>query len=373
MGRGPRLPDIDTLMAMGFLPNGTLPNEEIKKILRVNDEQIHCNRFKWFGLPRGLTGNLIERILYYRGQGALFYMEGSDEFVFLPFALKGTIDVYGRYKNIGPVPFNGKSEVDEKDPLTKLLSDITAKVIYDPVDSEELVKDVKFDEQGNVVSFKLNEELLKGSAVILSDYTRQLPQRIIPKFQLTEAIIDYESRIIPFVNTALANSTGIGGMRVNGQEEQQNAELASRQVQYAALTGMKWIPITDQLQIQELTGGQVAKAEEFLLTMQSMDNFRLGIHGVENGGLFEKKAHTTNLENSINMGSSGFAIKDALWNRQTFCLIANSLWGFRMWCMPDEISVGMDYNMDGMIGGGADGQMVDGGAEQPTQEETDNG
>lgn len=358
MGRGPRLPDIDTLMAMGFLPNGTLPNEEIKKILRVNDEQIHCNRFKWFGLPRGLTGNLIERILYYRGQGALFYMEGSDEFVFLPFALKGTIDVYGRYKNIGPVPFNGKSEVDEKDALTKLLSDITAKVVYDPVDFEDIKKD---------------KSMLRGSAVILSDYTRQLPQRIIPKFQLTEPIIDYESRIIPFVNTALANSTGIGGMRVNGQEEQQNAELASRQVQYAALTGMKWIPITDALQIQELTGGQVAKAEEFLLTMQSMDNFRLGIHGVENGGLFEKKAHTTNLENSINMGSSGFAIKDALWNRQTFCLIANSLWGFRMWCMPDEISVGMDYNMDGMIGGGADGQMINGSNEQPAQEETDNG
>jgi hypothetical protein len=358
MGKGPRLPDIETLMAMGMLPNGTLPNEEIKKILRVNDEQIHCNRFKWFGLPRGLSGNLIERILYYRGQGALFYMEGSDEFVFLPFALKGTIDVYGRYKNIGPVPFNGKSEVDEKDALTKLLSDITAKVVYDPVDFEDIVKD---------------KSMLKGSAVILSDYTRQLPQRIIPKFQLTEPIIDYESRIIPFVNTALANSTGIGGMRVNGQEEQANAELASRQVQYAALTGMKWIPITDALQIQELTGGQVAKAEEFLLTMQSMDNFRLGIHGVENGGLFEKKAHTTNLENSINMGSSGFAIKDALWNRQTFCLIANSLWGFQMWCMPDEISVGMDYSGDGMIGGGADGQMVDGGAEQPAQEDTDNG
>lgn len=356
MGRGPRLPDIDTLMAMGFNPKDGLPNEEIKKILRVNDEQIHCNRFKWFNLPRGLSGNLIERILYYRGQGAFFYMEGADEFVFLPFALKGTIDVYGRYKNIGPVPFNGKTEVDDKDPLTMLLSDINVKVIYDPVDRQDI--DLK---------------MLKGSAVILSDYTRQLPQRIIPKFQLTEPIIDYESRIIPFVNTALANSTGIGGMRVNGQDEQQNAELASRQVQYAALTGMKWIPIQDALQIQELTGGQVAKAEEFLLTMQSMDNFRLGIHGVENGGLFEKKAHTTNLENSINMGSSGFAIKDALWNRQTFCTIINSLWGFQTWCLPDEISIGMDYSGDGMIGGGADGQMINGGAEQPAQEGDSNG
>lgn len=366
MAKGPRLPDVDTLMAMGFIPKGA-PSEEVKKILRVNDEQIHCNRFKWFGLPRGLSGNLIERILYYRGQGALFYMKGSDEFVFLPFALKGTIDVYGRYKNIGPVPFNGKTEVDDKDPLTRLLSDITANVVYDPVDSMDIVK------MGPDGQISLNEEMLEGSAVILSDYTRQLPQRIIPKFQLTESIIDYESKIIPYVNTALSNSTGVGGVRVGGQDEQAIVELASQQAQYAALTGLKWIPLTSPLEIQELTGGQVAKSEEFLLTMQSLDNFRLGIHGVENGGLFEKKAHTTDLENSINMGTSGFAIKDALWNRQTFCTICNSLWGFAMWCMPDEITVGMDYDGDGMMGGGEDGQMIEGPSEQPTQEVSDNG
>ena len=355
MGRGPRLPDYDTLMAMGFIPKGTLPNDEIKKILRVNDEQIHCNRFQWVNLPRGLSGNLIERILYYRGQGALLFMPGEEKFMFLPFALKGTIDVYGRYKTIGPVPFNGKTEVDDKDPLTKLISDITVEVVYDPVDFDELT-----------------EKKLRESAVILSDYTRQLPQRIIPKFQLTEPIIDYESKIIPYVNTALSKSTGIGGVRVDGQDEQSLVELASQQVQYAALTGLKWIPLTSPLEIQELTGGQVAKSEEFLLTMQSLDNFRLGIHGVENGGLFEKKAHTTDLENSINMGTSGFAIKDALYNRQQFCTIANSLWGFDMWCEPDEITVGMDYNGDGMMGGGED-QMIDGPSEQPVQEDNNNG
>ena len=334
----PRLPDYNTLMAAGFTDKMARPDEEIRKILRVNDEQIHCNRFQWYNLPRGLSGNMIERILYYRGQGALLYLKGSEKFVFLPFALKKTIDVYGRYTHIGPLPFNGKAEVDNKDIMTQLLSDIEVEVVYDPVDFEEIT-----------------EDKLMNSAVILSDYTRQLPQQIIPKYKLTEAIINYESCIIPYVNTALSNATGVGGMKVMDQSEQANVELASRQVQYAALNGMKWIPIVgSELEIQELTAGQVAKSEEFLLTMQSLDNFRLGIHGVENGGLFEKKAHTTDLENSINMGTSGFAIKDALYNRQQFCTIANSLWGFNIWVEPDEIAVGMDYNMDGMIGGGDD-------------------
>ena len=53
-GRGPRLPDLNTLMALGLLPrDGILPNDEVKKILRVNDEQIHINRGKWYNFPRG--------------------------------------------------------------------------------------------------------------------------------------------------------------------------------------------------------------------------------------------------------------------------------------------------------------------------------
>ena len=54
-----------------------------------------------------MDGQLLERILYYRGQGAFFYMESLEKFFFLPFALDGEIDVYGRYTGITPLPFNG--------------------------------------------------------------------------------------------------------------------------------------------------------------------------------------------------------------------------------------------------------------------------
>ena len=355
MGKGPRLPDLPTLLALGLAPrDGCMPHEEVKKILRVNDEQIHCNRVKWFNRPRGLNGNLLERILYYRGQGLFMYVDGMDKFIFLPFCLNTGLDIYGRYITASPIPFNGTAEIKTSedarksaDPMTRILSDIKVNVQYDPVDLLDIVD---------------NPDIMKTSGVILSDYTRQLPQTIIPKYKLTEAIIDYEARIIPYVNTALMSATGIGGIRVDGQDEQSTVELASRQVQYAALNGMKWVPIDGQVDFQELTGGQVAKAEEFFLTMQSMENYRLGIHGVTNGGLFEKKAHTTDLENSINIGTSGYAIRDAIWNRQQFCTIVNSIWGLDIWCEPDEITVGMDYTGDGMIGTGAEGDtMVDAG------------
>lgn len=355
----PRLPDYQTIEAMaGYTPADRMSAPSIKRLLRINDEQIAVNRFKWFNLPRGITGNQIERILYFRGSVAFFCLGEGDKdqsFYVLPYVLNGTIDLLGRYKTISPLPFNGKNDFpktaeeakNSKDPQIKLLSDIKADTLWEPVDIENL--EIKSDED--------LRKFIQEHAVILTDYTRQLSQQVIPKYKLTEGIIDMESRMFPYARTALMNSTGIAGVRVEGPEEQQNVTIASKQAEDAALQGQKWISLTSQLEIQELTGGNVAKAEEFLLTMQSMDNFRMGVYGIENGGIFEKKAHTTDLENSINYGTSSFALQDALWNRQQWCDIINSYTGFAIWVEPTEVASGADMNMDGMIGDGYDGEV----------------
>ena len=345
----PRLPDWETLEKQGSISRLDQPKGSIKRLLRINDEQIAVNRFKWYNLPRGITGNQIERMLYYRGQVAWFYLGGEDqEFYVLPFVLNGEIDLYGRYKYITPLPFNGKNDKTSSvadmrksgDPATVLLADVKAKVLYDPIDIEDVT-----------------EELIKGTAVILSDYTRQLPQQVVPKYKLTEGIIELESNLLPYANTALALSTGVSGMRVEDQSEQWTVEEASRQIQEAALSGKKWIAIANHLELQELTGGNIGKAEDFLLTMQSMDNFRLGVYGVETGGLFEKKAHTTDLENSINLGTSSFALEDALYQRQQWADIINSFTGFGIYCEPREVTAGADLDFDMEIGDGYDSEM----------------
>ena len=355
----PRLPDYATIEAMsGLTAADRMSVASIKRILRINDEQIAVNRFKWFNLPRGITGNQIERMLYFRGSVAFFCLGEGDKdksFYILPYVLNGTIDLLGRYKTISPLPFNGKNEFpktaeeakNSRDPQIKLLSDIKADTLWEPQDIEYL----------EAMSDEELKRFIQGHAVILTDYTRQLPQQVIPKYRITEGIIDLESRMFPYARTALMNSTGVSGMRVESQDEQQNVSIASQQVEDAALNGKKWIALTSAMEIQELCGGNVAKAEEFLLTMQSMDNFRLGVYGIENGGIFEKKAHTTDLENSINYGTSSFALQDALWNRQQFCDIINSYTGFGMWVEPTEVATGADMNMDGMIGDEYDGEV----------------
>ena len=115
----------------------------------------------------------------------------------------------------------------------------------------------------------------------------------------------------------------------------------------AALEGDPFVPIIGPQEMQELTDGQVAKSEEYMLAMQSLDNLRLSTYGIDNGGLFEKKAHELQVEADINGGPVGLVMQDGLQIRQNFCNIVNSIWGTSIWCMPAESVIGGDVDGDG--------------------------
>jgi hypothetical protein len=172
------------------------------------------------------------------------------------------------------------------------------------------------------------------------------------------------AEMFPFMHTALLNATGVQGMRVSSQDEQSNVEAASRSVNSAALEGRKYIPIVGSLDFQDLTSGNVAKAEEFLVSMQSLDNYRLSLHGLDNGGLFQKKSHMLEAEQKMNTGTTGLILRDSLQYRQDACTIINSIWGLDMWCEPSEVVTAMDTNGDGIAGSnedmGTNGQSAEG-------------
>ena len=138
--------DIAAMIAAGIDPTTRLPvkmvasqlhnvKPDVKKVLRIMDEQNAVNRYTWFNLPKGLTSELIERILYYRGQGMLFMLD--DKFFFLPYALnapeKSTgIDVYGRFTGVTPLPFNGTSNDGKND--NPWIQGLIYEPIYEPID-----------------------------------------------------------------------------------------------------------------------------------------------------------------------------------------------------------------------------------------------
>lgn len=83
--------------------------------------------------------------------------------------------------------------------------------------------------------------------------------------------------------------------------------------------------------------------------MQSLDNLRLSGYGIDNGGLFEKKAHELQTEADLNGGPVGLVLQDGLTIRQNFCTIANSIWGLGMWCEPAQNIMGADTDGDGVV------------------------
>lgn len=314
--------------------NGCELKSNIKKVMRIIDEQTAVNRYVWYNLPSGLSGQMIERILYYKGQAMFFYSKELDQFFFLPYALDGSIDIYGRFTSVKPLPFNGSTEVKKGEKLSPISRYITSL-------SREPIYDVYLD--------ALEEDTLDKKCVLLNDYSKQISQTVLPRQLLNDPILDVMSDCIPFMRTALLNGTGVEGMRVNSQDEYNNVKLASAAIDNAALNGEKWVPITANLDFQDLSTGQVAKAEEFLLAMQSLDNFRLSTYGLDNGGLFQKKSHMLEAEQEMNMGSVGLINQDGLTLRQDFCDIVNSITGLGIWCEISENVVGVDMDGDGIV------------------------
>lgn len=345
-----KLFDPTLLIQAGINPKTGLPykmtgddeclRDAYSKCFRIKDEQDAINRYVWTGLPNGLNSRLIERVLYYRGQGMFFFMKENMKFYFLPYTLQSPddgpgIDVYGRYRGVTPLPFNGSTQPDKKE--MPWITGLVKTPIYDlPIDGIDL-------------------NMFENGCVLLKDYSEQLAQRNIPRQQLQDPIIQNMAEIPCFARTALLNNTGVMGMKVQNENEAVQVYAASEGINKAALTGRKYIPIIGSVDFQELTGSNAAKAEEFLLTLESLDNLRLGFYGIPNGGVFQKKAHMLETEAQMNAGVTDLALLDGLNYRKEMALLVNSIWGLGINCEinPSLIGTSMmvgDFDGDGNPG-----------------------
>lgn len=344
MGK-PFLPNLQDLIAAGIDPHTGLPLkliggkpeylvEDAMRSFRLIDEQNALNRFQWINLPDGLTGNLLERILYYKGQGAFAYLEEEKKFVFLPFTLSakgeagGGLDIYGRFKYIQLIQFMGSTDKD-----TTIELGIPLKARYD----------IKLDAQ--------DIEDLTESAVILRDYSQQLSQTVLPMALRQEWILRMMAENCAFLRTKLIIGTGVNGLKVNSADQIGDVADLAKGMLKAATSGAPFVGITGGVELQglEKTNPGSMRSEDYLMSLQSLDNIRLSAYGLDNGGIFEKKAHITNDELAMNGSSVGLVYQDALSRRQEFADIVNSIWGLNINCIPSENVLNSDLNGDGMI------------------------
>jgi hypothetical protein len=72
-------------------------------------------------------------------------------------------------------------------------------------------------------------------------------------------------------------------------------------------------------------------------------------------------------EQEMSGGNTALVYEDGLRKRQEACLIANSIFGWEMWCRPSESYLGADMNGD-MVAGDDANPMG-----QPASQDTDEG
>lgn len=366
----PILPDIELMKLAGIDPKSGLPTRLVKKsqqdlglkensrrLFRIVDEQRAVNRYVWYNLPAGLSSQELERLLYYRYSLCFFYFKELDSFYFMPYALDGGLDFYQRYVRVHPVPMCAGQKEEMKKPEYKqqaaILNDIKLNVIRD------VIVDAK----------EITEDLLTKSTVILRDYTNQLSQLGEPRWSLNDHLLDIEADCLPFLRTNLLIGTGIQGLRVPDADSSSEVEAFSRQLYNSALNGNPYTAITAKVELQEIQPTSTLKASEYFLALQSLDNILLSTYGIENSGIYEKKAHILESENQVNATNVSLILQDGLSQRQNFCNIVNSIWDLGIWCEVNETLLGYDVDQDGVSyeesndGAGSGYSSEDGGEE----------
>ena len=315
--------------------NASPRREDYLKVLRIMDEQDAVNRYQWFNVPAEISSQEIERMIYYYGQLCFFYYEALDKFYFMRYALDGSLDFYGRYNRVHPVPFCASEEAKKGEDYKakeRILSELKLDVVYDVVDEDEL-----------------DLEQIKKSTVLLHDYSKQRSEFIIPRQALNEAVLNNMADILSYLDTALLIGSGVEGYRVENSAAKDEVKQLAGSMYKSAINRTPYVAVTGQINFQELSSGSKKYAvSDFLMAFQGIDNFRLSTYGISNGGIYEKQAHVLEKEVEINNSNMYSAEQDGTKIRQRFCNIVNSIFGTSMWCEPSEAVLGYDLNGDGV-------------------------
>ena len=289
---------------------------------------------------------MIELILYYKGQGAFFYMKEDDKWYFLPYALSGTVDVYGRYMGIIPLQFAGGNTSDDKGKDKPFIVGMQKRPLYS--------LDDEFTDKSEI-------------CVLLQDRSPQYNTGMILSRQvLNDPLLDVMAECIPFMRTSLIAGTGIKGMRVDDADQQREVENAANSITDAALTGSMYVPVVVPVELQELTDGALSKSEEYMSAFQSLENFRLSTYGLENGGAFQKKAHMLQSEQDMNASNTSLIMEDSLRKRKFACDLINKIAGTNATVEVNEQAMKQNINYEDLIGGGENGFRDNSGSDDST-------
>ena len=299
-----------------------LDYDSLFSIMREQNMIETYERYMWTNVPFGLTQDLIERILFFRGKGIFYFNDKVGKFQFLPFALNGIIDEYGRFTACNTLPFTGTDEVPKnknRQMVKKLVS-----AIYENL---PIVYDLPYDEE----SFKILRSG-KPVGIILNDNSLAVSQQPIIRNNYVKPVLHMMATLMQIINTAMYGSADHNVIQIENESEYASINQQIAAINSDILRGKRFTPIIGKLPITPIKTSNTANLEGLFGTFNSLTNFLKSITGVANAGVFDKKAHLLQEEQKLNGSNSDDIYYNGLRLRQEFCLMVQAYYGYPIWC-----------------------------------------
>lgn len=300
--------------------NLNLNYDSLYQIMRNHNRIETLERYMWLNVPFGLTQDIIERVLFFRGKGIFYFNDEVDKFQFLPFALNGTIDEYGRYIRCNTLPFTGVDE-EEKDSKNKKKE---RRLIYENLD-------IVYDLPYNAEMIKMVREK-KTVGIILNDNSLGLTQQPIIRSNYVKPILHLMSTLMQIINTAMYGCADHSLIQVENESEIASINNQINAINFDILKGRRFTPIAGTLPIQPLKTNNTANLEGLFNTFNSLSNFLKSITGIANPGVFDKKAHLLQEEQQLNGSNADDIYYNGLRLRQEFCMMIQAYYNYPIWC-----------------------------------------
>lgn len=296
-----------------------LDYDSLFAIMREQNMVETLERYMWTNVPFGLTQDLIERLLFFRGKGIFYFNDKVDKFQFLPFALNGNIDEYGRYLKCNTLPFTGMDEVPKNGKAKKLQP-----VVYEDL---EIVYDIPYNEE-----MVKNARKRKTVGIVLNDNSLAISQQPIIRSNYVRPVLHMMATLMQIINTAMYGNADHNLIQVQNESELESINHQINAINFDILKGRRFTPVVGELPITPIKTSNTANLEGLFGTFNSLTNFLKSITGVTNAGVFDKKAHLLQEEQRLNGSNSDDIYYNGLRLRQEFCIMVQAYYGYPVWC-----------------------------------------
>lgn len=277
------------------------PDRTRYELLWTNYDLNQCvSRYKWEGLPNGLTSWNLERMLYFRGTLAGFNFAGKG--YILPYVNSPKINPYGLPSAIRPITYNGQA-VDDKPTFF----------------AQEF--ELPVDEYGN--------EADKYSAVLLYDALPYSPTGTAPsRYFLNQAIISDIADTLARVNINIVVSNKKILLQIKDAKQR---EVVQKELELAFDSDCPFAIITSELDVNGVQSTNDFNADDLFNSIKNYDAIRCFMNGISSKGFGnEKKERLSTGELAGGEEEKDLILDMGFELRQLFCDQCNAKFGWNI-------------------------------------------